>query len=143
MSKCRERKHVFYSITIKDCSWNKSSDNWVVCPEQPCPNQYVQGLDADPDSWFEEFQAPNHKQIMQIQEQQHQNAQLFLVSNPSMSIAPRSPPPPSRPPSPFLQPAAVVSLRPIYTTQSTVVSNFFWDLLSQPPTCTPITMSSH
>jgi hypothetical protein len=118
-------------------------DNWVACPEQPCPNRYVQGIDADPDSWFEEFRAPNHEQVAQIQERQRQNAQLFPVSNPSVSIAPRSPSPPSRQPSPFLQTAAVISLRPVRTALSAVVGEFFWDLLSRPSTRAPVTMSGH
>jgi hypothetical protein len=137
-SECREREHVFNSITIEDCSWSEPANNWVACPEQPCPNRYVQGIDADSESWFQEFRAPNHEQVAQIQERQRQNAQPFPASNPTVSIALRSPSPPSCPPSPFLQPAAVVSPRPVRTTQSAVVSDFFWDLLSDhlpaPPT---------
>jgi hypothetical protein len=71
---CWEKEHIFDSITIKDCSWNESADNWIACPEQPCPNQYAQNPDADSDSWFEEFRAPNHEQIAQIQKWQRQNA---------------------------------------------------------------------
>jgi hypothetical protein len=100
-------------------------------------------VDADPDSWFDKFRAPNHEQVAQIQERQRQNAQPFPVSNPSVSIAPRSPSPPSRQPSPFLQPAAVVSPRPVRTAPSAVVGEFFRDLLSRPSTRAPATMSGH
>jgi hypothetical protein len=114
-----------------------------VCPEQPCPNRYAQDSEADSNSWFEEFREPNYKQIAQIQEQQRQNTQPFPISNPSISIASRSPSPSFRPPSPFLQPAAVVSPHPVCTIPSAAVSNFFRDLLSQLPICTLVTISGH
>jgi hypothetical protein len=57
-----------------------------------------------------------------------------------MSINPRSLSPL---PSPFLQPAAVVSPRLIRSAPSTAVSGFFRDLLSRPPTRVPTTMSGH
>jgi hypothetical protein len=114
-----------------------------VCPKQPCPNQYVQGIDTNLDSWFKEFRAPNHKQIAQIQKQQQQNAQPFLISNLSVSIASRSPSPLSCPPSPFLQPAAVISSHPVCTALFTAVSDFFWNLLFQSSTRAPITISGH
>jgi hypothetical protein len=49
-SKCQDKEHVFDILTIEDCSWSESADNWIACPKQPYPNRYVQSIDADPDS---------------------------------------------------------------------------------------------
>jgi hypothetical protein len=73
-SECRDKEHVFDFLTVEDRSLNQSTNDWIACPEQPCPNCYAQDPEANPDLWLDELRAPNNNQIAQIQERQRQNA---------------------------------------------------------------------
>jgi hypothetical protein len=69
-SKCHDKEHVFDFLTVKDQSLNRSTNNWIAWLKQPCPNQYAQDPEGNPDLWLDKFRAPNQEQVAQIQKRQ-------------------------------------------------------------------------